>query len=1059
MSLVFNRKRAREFLNHGNSSANNGSGKDGSSIDASEVTNPARGVGEGVDVAGSGVRSSSGPIVASDASLGICSSSSPSSSSSSFINPKHIVNTSSLSNVCPPSRLFRFKQQSRNLSNSTMIPENPFDNSAVILEEEYPFVDPAAAANNLIGNSDLPKPSSSNPFADPISISQDGSITESHIPREEFFAPAPPSSRSINSAYHISNNNYTSSNRRPISNNSSVVSQLPDPPARRYTISTNSFYNNNQIAPLVSAPLVLPRLSYTLEDYVPIQNSFLKFKNVPVPIIPARSTKKSYADNDGHFKVKENSYYANKRFKIKKILGQGTFSKVVQAYDYKNNELVAIKIIKAIPKYREAATVELRVLSTLKMFDPENNNGCIQIKEAFDFRNHISIVTELLPTSVYDFMEINDFKSFPGSHIQSFAKQLLRSIVFLHDLNIIHTDLKPENILLLNDAFVKKPYYFNNKHVEFSMILKETKINVIDFGSAIFNDESHPDLITTRHYRAPEVTFGIGWSYECDLWSVGCILLELFIGDVFFDAHDNEEHLLMMEKAIGETIDMNLIMDCGINSLNDLNYLRSLRKPYREYGNHYVHERQKRSLSFSSPSSFYSYTESINGYGAIPKIIFSANNIDQLVYLFLEKRGSDFTAVDRSHNGDRIIFKKRKLYENEANSNKNFQNDKDFEKSLDSKNKGTENKEIVFPLDVSSKIREKVENLKSIQETICEKIDIDIDYKVGCNFINGENNLLEEYFRYCLEFVDDESRKHILSTLSLQNDMYRDEDQNNKGECLEDQVIEQPGSSYYNAVVIDDDDDDDDDIYYDYGQSTSRDNIVRNSNSTFNQGIEYMKCSVSPTGSLSPWSSSSLGSFIAALGGSSTSPSSSSSGANGSSSSSAYSAPSMVYKNLNSTCGGILNIEYMKMVHFNNYSVEGQMHFILTLKEQMDMYAINNTDGNHNKDEKKHINAYCKILKDMVTQKKYNHKLRSCKKFQMHELHKFEYHLNGQKIKISNLNGPVDFDCFKFWFYFIDLLKKLLVFNPYKRLTAYEAFNHEWFKLGIYDDGTCNSIN
>jgi len=58
-------------------------------------------------------------------------------------------------------------------------------------------------------------------------------------------------------------------------------------------------------------------------------------------------------------------------------------------------------------------------------------------------------------------------------------------------------------------------------------------------------------VVSTRHYRAPEVILGLPWSYPCDLWSLGCILAELLSGDALFQTHENLEHLAMMEAVLG----------------------------------------------------------------------------------------------------------------------------------------------------------------------------------------------------------------------------------------------------------------------------------------------------------------------------------------------------------------------------------------------------------------------------------------------------------------------------------------------------------------------------
>lgn len=114
---------------------------------------------------------------------------------------------------------------------------------------------------------------------------------------------------------------------------------------------------------------------------------------------------------------------------ISRLLGQGTFGKVVQARDrHRNGAAVAIKIIRSVQKYRDASRIELRVLSTLKANDAENRNRCIHLRDCFDYRNHICIVMDLLGQSVFDFLKSNSFVPFPNSQIQNFAKQLFTSV-------------------------------------------------------------------------------------------------------------------------------------------------------------------------------------------------------------------------------------------------------------------------------------------------------------------------------------------------------------------------------------------------------------------------------------------------------------------------------------------------------------------------------------------------------------------------------------------------------------------------------------------------------
>jgi dual-specificity kinase len=48
------------------------------------------------------------------------------------------------------------------------------------------------------------------------------------------------------------------------------------------------------------------------------------------------------------------------------------------------------------------------------------------------------------------------------------------------------------------------------------------------------------------------LNIGLGWSYPCDVWSIGCILVEFFTGEALFQTHENLEHLAMMEVVFGQ---------------------------------------------------------------------------------------------------------------------------------------------------------------------------------------------------------------------------------------------------------------------------------------------------------------------------------------------------------------------------------------------------------------------------------------------------------------------------------------------------------------------------
>ncbi|ONK59371.1 uncharacterized protein A4U43_C08F5750 [Asparagus officinalis] len=179
--------------------------------------------------------------------------------------------------------------------------------------------------------------------------------------------------------------------------------------------------------------------------------------------------------------------------------------------------------------------------------------SCLQIQRWFDYRNHICIVCERLGPSLYDFLKRNKYSPFPVELVREFGRQLLEAVAYMHDLRLIHTDLKPENILLVSSEYIKVPSHKRKSQdeMQFRCLPKSSAIKLIDFGSTAFENQDRSSIVSTRHYRAPEIILGLGWNYPCDLWSIGCILVELCSGEALFQTHENLEHLAMMERVLG----------------------------------------------------------------------------------------------------------------------------------------------------------------------------------------------------------------------------------------------------------------------------------------------------------------------------------------------------------------------------------------------------------------------------------------------------------------------------------------------------------------------------
>ncbi|KRX98220.1 Dual specificity protein kinase CLK2 [Trichinella pseudospiralis] len=238
------------------------------------------------------------------------------------------------------------------------------------------------------------------------------------------------------------------------------------------------------------------------------------------------------------------------RYEVIKTLGEGTFGRVVQVRDHENeqSEPLALKIIKNVDKYREAAKLEVNVLKKLMEKDPAGNFLCIHLVHHFNYFGHMCLVFPMMGLSVFDFLKTNNYYPYPMHQVRHIAYQLCYAVNFMHQNHLTHTDLKPENLLFVHPEYDIKIDMKRNKEYR---IIRDTSVRVIDFGSATFDHEHHSTIVSTRHYRAPEVILELGWSHPCDVWSIGCIIFELLLGTTLFQTHENLEHLAMMERILG----------------------------------------------------------------------------------------------------------------------------------------------------------------------------------------------------------------------------------------------------------------------------------------------------------------------------------------------------------------------------------------------------------------------------------------------------------------------------------------------------------------------------
>lgn len=219
------------------------------------------------------------------------------------------------------------------------------------------------------------------------------------------------------------------------------------------------------------------------------------------------------------------------RYEILSVLGSGSFGQVLKVLDHKTRKYVALKVIRNKNRFHQQALVEIKILKSLKSERPQVNSHIVEIEDYFLFRNHVCITFELLSINLYEFIKGNNFQGLALRLIKEFAVQLLRGLRFQHALSVIHCDLKPENILLKSAA--------------------RPSIKIIDYGSSCFSHEKVYTYIQSRFYRAPEIMLGIEYTTKIDVWSLGCVLAELYTGIPLFPGDSEADQIACIMEVLG----------------------------------------------------------------------------------------------------------------------------------------------------------------------------------------------------------------------------------------------------------------------------------------------------------------------------------------------------------------------------------------------------------------------------------------------------------------------------------------------------------------------------
>jgi len=204
----------------------------------------------------------------------------------------------------------------------------------------------------------------------------------------------------------------------------------------------------------------------------------------------------------------ENTPSTLEDFKHLKVLGQGSFGKVILVKNENNNKLYAMKILEKsyIVKKNQVSHTQTERALLEKLKHP----FIVRLNYAFQDSKKLYFLTEFLQGGEL-FFHLRRNSGYKEKAVRFYMAQILLALEYMHNNNYIYRDLKPENIL----------------------IDKEGNIKLTDFGlSKILPPDENTTytMCGTAEYLAPEILFGKGYDKTCDWFSFGVVIFEMFCG-------------------------------------------------------------------------------------------------------------------------------------------------------------------------------------------------------------------------------------------------------------------------------------------------------------------------------------------------------------------------------------------------------------------------------------------------------------------------------------------------------------------------------------------------
>ncbi|KAK8914625.1 Shaggy-related protein kinase alpha [Platanthera zijinensis] len=219
-------------------------------------------------------------------------------------------------------------------------------------------------------------------------------------------------------------------------------------------------------------------------------------------------------------------------YMAERVVGNGSFGIVFQAKCLETGETVAIKKVLQDKRYKN------RELQTMRLLDHPN---VVALKHCFFSTTekdelYLNLVLEYVPETVHrvikHYNKMN--QRMPLIYVKLYTYQICRALAYIHgSIGVCHRDIKPQNLLV-------------NPHTH--------QLKLCDFGSAKVLVKGEPNIsyICSRYYRAPELIFGATeYTSAIDIWSAGCVLAELLLGQPLFPGESGVDQLVEIIKILG----------------------------------------------------------------------------------------------------------------------------------------------------------------------------------------------------------------------------------------------------------------------------------------------------------------------------------------------------------------------------------------------------------------------------------------------------------------------------------------------------------------------------